>query len=148
MKNRKKNLYLVIWICLFCLLPLNGWTQCVSFAKNVAKTKLGEFVHDGNYNATILGAGETAELYKTFFEGETYRVTISKIESLPNIHFRLMDKDNHILFDNLKHNFADVWDFKVQSTQMLVLKLKVLDNFENEQSITKGCVAVLFGVKK
>lgn len=148
MKNRKKNLYLVIWICLICLLPVNSGAQCVSFAKNVAKIKLGEFVHDGNYNATILGAGETAELYKTFFAGETYRVTVSKIETLPNIHFRLMDKENNILFDNKKHDYVDVWDFTIESTQMLVLKIKVLEDPSNQQTITKGCVAVLFGIKK
>ncbi|SMO73265.1 hypothetical protein SAMN06265379_10663 [Saccharicrinis carchari] len=136
-------------MALICLLPFNGQAQCVSFAKNVAKPKLGNFVHDGNYNATILGVGETAELYKTFFEGQTYRVSVTKIDKLPNIHFRLIDKENNVIFDNKDHHYADIWDFTVKSTQMLVLKLKVLDDYQSENpSVTKGCVAVLFGIKK
>ena len=122
--------------------------QCLSFAKNIGKPKLEKFVHDGNYNATILGAGETAELYKTFFAGQKYRIALSKIESLPDIHFRLVDEDNNILFDNKDHGFVDVWDFKVETTQMLVIKLKVLDDYSENNQETKGCVSVLFGIEK
>lgn len=136
---------------LACLLPSwsNTNAQCLSFAKNVGKPKLGNFVHDGNYNATILGVGETAELYKTFFADQKYRIVVCKIESLPNIHFRLVDEKNNILFDNKDHDFVDVWDFAVESTQMLVVKLKVLDDYNNsEDGDTKGCVAILFGIEK
>ena len=148
MENIKKNLYVVLLVCFTFLLPMVARAQCASFAKNVGIVKLEDFVHDGNYNATILGAGETAELYKTFFAGQTYRVSISKVESLPNIHFRLLDKDNNVLFDNKEHDYTDVWDFSVKSTQMLVLKLKVLDDYESIEHTTKGCVAVLFGIEK
>ncbi len=138
--------------CLFIilnLLPGNVQGQCSSFAKNICKPKLENFVHDGNYNATILGAGETAELYKTFFAGQTYRIVVGKINDLPSIHFRLVDESNQILFDNKDHNFTDVWDFSVETTQMLVIKLKVLDNYNSdEENVTKGCVAVLFGIEK
>ncbi|TLX78302.1 hypothetical protein E9993_01085 [Labilibacter sediminis] len=122
--------------------------QCLSFAKKIGKPKLENFVHDGNYNATILGAGETAELYKTFFANQKYRIALSKIESLPNIHFRLIDEDNNILFDNKNHGFVDVWDFQVESTQMLVIKLKVLDDYNDSNGDNKGCISVLFGIEK
>ncbi|GAF02331.1 hypothetical protein JCM21142_3965 [Saccharicrinis fermentans DSM 9555 = JCM 21142] len=144
----KKAFLLGLLVFALYLTPNLCMAQCASFAKNVGKVKLGEFIHDGNYNATVLGTGETAELYKTFFAGQKYRVAISKIESLPNIHFRLVDKDNHILFDNKEHDFTDVWDFTVETTQMLILKLKVLDDFSNNENTTKGCVAVLFGIEK
>ncbi len=148
MKNFKNPIYLGLLVCLMLLLPKVSSAQCASFAKNVAKVKLGEFVHDGNYNATVLGAGETAELYKTFFEGQTYRIAISKIINLPAIHFRLVDKEGTVLFDNKDHDLTDVWDFTVESTQMLIIKLKVLDDYNKSEKITKGCVAVLFGIEK
>ncbi|WP_075590074.1 hypothetical protein [Labilibacter marinus] len=148
MKNNKKALTVGLLTLLMCFIAHTGFAQCASFAKNVGKIKLGEFVHDGNYNATVLGAGDTAELYKTFFANQKYRVAISKIENLPNIHFRLVDKENNILFDNQEHDFTDVWDFTVESTQMLILKLKVLDDYDMETEITQGCVAVLFGIEK
>ncbi len=123
--------------------------QCLSFAKKVGKPKLGNFIHDGNYNATTLSAGETAELYKTFFKDQKYRIVVSKVDNLPNIHFRLVNEDNNILFDNKDHDYTDVWDFSVETTQTLVIKLKVLDDYNSDKmNISKGCVSVLFGIEK
>nr|WP_321410061.1 hypothetical protein [uncultured Carboxylicivirga sp.] len=119
--------------------------QCFSFAKNVGKAKLGEFVHDGNYNATILSEGEKAELFKTFFEGQKYRISISKIEQLPPIHFKLINSDGSVLFDNKDHDYSLSWDFEVKSTQMLIVEMQVLER--EAEDIVSGCVAVLFGVE-
>jgi hypothetical protein len=139
----------IIFILLLASIGNKANAQCLNFAKNIGKPKLENFVHDGNYNATILGAGETAELYKTFFKGQKYRIAISKIDNLPDIHFRLIDEDNNILFDNKDHNYTDVWDFSIETTQMLMIQLKVMDNYnDSEMNTTKGCVSVLFGIEK
>ncbi len=144
--NLVRSIFLFIF---FISVGNNLNAQCLTFAKKVGKPKLGNFVHDGNYNATILGAGETAELYKTFFKGQKYRIAVSKIDNLPNIHFRLVDENNNILFDNKDHDFIDVWDFSVETTQTLVIKLKVLDDYASDETNTiKGCVSVLFGIEK
>ena len=120
--------------------------QCFSFAKNVGKSTLGEYIHDGNYNATILSEGEKAELFKTFFEGQKYRISISKIETLPPIHFKLVDQGGNVLFDNQEHDYSLFWDFEVKSTQMLIVEMEVLER-ESAEDIISGCVAVLFGVE-
>ncbi|MCW3787870.1 hypothetical protein [Plebeiibacterium sediminum] len=131
------------------IIGVDANAQCLSFAKKVGKPKLGNFVHDGNYNATTLGAGETAELYKTFFKGQKYRIAVSKIDNLPEIHFRVVNEDNKTLFDNKDHDYTDVWDFSVETTQTLVVKIKVLDDYNtNELNSTNGCVCVLFGIEK
>ena len=119
--------------------------QCFSFAKNIGKSKLGDFVHDGNYNATILSEGEKAELFKTFFEGQKYRISISKIEQLPPIHFKLVNNDGVVLFDNKDHDYSLTWDFEVKSTQMLIVEMEVLER--QTEDMVSGCVAVLFGVE-
>ena len=139
---------LVIFFILFSTFAITGHAQCLTFAKKVGKPKLENFIHDGNYNATILGIGETAELYKTFFKGQKYRIAISKIETLPSIHFRLVDQENNILFDNKDYNYTDIWDFSVETTQMLIIKLKVIEDYSNtESNDIKGCVSVLFGIE-
>ncbi len=142
-----KYTFFTLLTFLTCSFANQANAQCLSFAKNVCKPKLENFVHDGNYNATMLGSGETAELFKTFFKDQKYRIVIGKVDNLPPIHFRLVDEDNNILFDNKEHNYIDVWDFSVETTQMLVLKLKVLDNYDEDNS-TKGCISVLFGIEK
>ena len=111
------------------------------------KKQLGEFIHDGNYNATTLEEGEKAELYKTFFSGQNYRIAISKVDQLPNIHFRMLDKNGNVLFDNRDHNYQLVWDFNVESTQMLVVELNVLEREPKQKELINGCVAVLFGLE-
>ncbi len=121
--------------------------QCFSFAKNVGKAKLGDFVHDGNYNATILSEGEKAELFKTFFEGQKYRISISKIESLPTIHFKVVDRGGNVLFDNEEVNYSLSWDFEVESTQMLVVEMEVMERKNATDDLISGCVAVMFGVE-
>ncbi|MBS2211016.1 hypothetical protein KEM09_06370 [Carboxylicivirga mesophila] len=136
----------IILISLF-LGVLNVNSQCINFAKSVGKDYLGEYIHDGNYNATILEEGEKAELYKTFFSGQKYRVAIAKVEQLPDIHFRILDKEGNVLFDNIKYDYRLVWDFKVESTQMLIVELNVLEKSTGADDLINGCVSVLFGLE-
>ncbi len=122
-------------------------SQCISFAKKVGKEYLGDFIHDGNYNATVLEEGEKAELYKTFFSGQNYRIAIAKVEQLPDIHFRILEKDGNVLFDNKNHDYRLVWDFKVETTQMLVVEINVLQRDTQSDNLINGCVSVLFGLE-
>ncbi|GAO28654.1 hypothetical protein [Geofilum rubicundum] len=120
--------------------------QCISFARNIAKPLLEDYIHDGNYNATYMEEGESAELYKTFFQDEEYRLVVSGVESLPQIHIRLLDDQRNVIFDNANHDFAQVWDFKAETTGTLIVYLKIPDSEEGTQ-ITGGCIAILFGVE-
>ena len=137
-------------IILLTILLLSGSTlfgQCINFARNVGKEQLGDYIHDGNYNATVLEEGEKAELYKTFFSDQNYRIAIAKVEQLPDIHFRILDKEGNVLFDNIEHNYRLVWDFKVESTQMLIVELTVLEKNPPSEELINGCVSVLFGLE-
>ncbi len=137
-----------LFIAVVFMVSVNySWGQCLTFAKNSCKATMGSFVHDGNYNSTILSEGETAELFKTFFEGQTYRIAISKVDDLPPIHFKVVDKTGRILFDNKDFNFQMVWDFSIESTQMLVVQMQVLERPGSKDKIS-GCVSVLFGLER
>lgn len=122
--------------------------QCFDFARKVGKKQLGEFMHDGNYNATVLTEGEKAELYKTFFSGQKYRIAISKVAQMPDIHFRLLDEEGNVLFDNLAHDYRLIWDFEVETTQMLVVEMNVLEKSSpDSENLIAGCVSVMFGIE-
>lgn len=135
-------------LVLFLLISISGRAsgQCVSFARNIAKPLLREFIHDGNYNATYMEEGESAELYKTFFEDEEYRLVVSAVDSLPQLHIRLLDDQRNIVFDNANHDFVQVWDFTAETTGTMIVYVKIPQNEQGEQ-ITGGCIAILFGVK-
>lgn len=131
-------------IFLFTVVLANA--QCVNYARKFGKEKLGSYRHDGNYNATTLSEGEKAEIYKVFFSGQRYRVAISKVENLPPIHFRILDKSGNVLFDNEKHSFELVWDFEVESTQTLIVEMVVQETEGGNDESMSGCVAIMFGI--
>lgn len=124
----------------------HGWSQCISFARSIAKPQLAPYIHDGNYNATFLEEGETAELYKTFFEGEEYRLVVAAVESLPKLRIRILDDQRNVIFDNAEHQYAQVWDFVAKTTGTMIVHIKVPDKGDSD-TVTGGCVAILFGIK-
>lgn len=131
------------------LIPLQGNAQCKNFAKRICRLELAPFIHDGNYNAAILTEGEDAELFKTFYSGQEYRVSVCGSEPLEKIEFQVLDVERRVLYTNAQDNFNTYWDFKVESTQQLIIFVKVHDNESSEDpdSLESGCVAILFGLK-
>jgi hypothetical protein len=140
------SLFRLLFLPLFLFLMMgSAFGQCISFARNIAKPLLQEYIHDGNYNATYMEEGESAELYKTFFEGEEYRLVEAAVDSLPQLHIRLLDDQRNVVFDNANHDFAQVWDFKAETTGTLIVYIKIPEN-DAGSHITGGCIAILFGV--
>jgi hypothetical protein len=126
-------------------ISVNISAQCVSFARAIAKPELSPFLHDGNYNSTILGEGETIVLRKTVFQGQKYRLVIKGVPELPGLHYRVLDADSKVLFDNASYDYISKWDFDVQTTRTLQVEITVLDDDKPDTAIG-GCVAVLFGL--
>jgi hypothetical protein len=134
-------------VSLFLLLPFAGNAQCKNFAKKVCKLELTPYIHDGNFNAAILTEGEDAELFKTFYAGQEYRISVCGSESIPKVEFIIMDVDRKVLYSNAKQNFATSWDFKVEATQQLIIVVKVPASDDKSAEIASGCVAIMFGLK-
>ncbi|MFW5851582.1 MAG: hypothetical protein ACOCWB_05115 [Bacteroidota bacterium] len=132
----------------FIFLSTVSYGQCRSFAKNECRPDLEPFVHDGIYNATELSEGESAELYKTFYSNQEYRIAICGDENLPTIKFQIMDADRNILFTNQDKDFARIWDFKLEASQQLIISIEVQTDDERiSDTFARGCVAVLIGFK-
>jgi hypothetical protein len=144
----RSSIYILVSaVVLFLALPSSSNAQCKNFAKKICRLELSPYVHDGNYNAAILTEGEDAELFKTFYAGQQYRISVCGSETLNKIEFMVMDVDRKVLYTNAKNNFATSWDFKVENTQQLIILVKVPVTSSKNEELKSGCVAIMFGLK-
>lgn len=137
--------FLFVIIAAFTATESNA--QCKGFAKKICKLELIPYIHDGNYHAAILTEGEEAELYKTFYSGQEYRIAICGTDALPDIEFQVIDSYKNVLYDNRVDNMSRVWDFKLESSQQLKIAVKVPVSGEENEYPSSGCVAIMFGFK-
>jgi hypothetical protein len=144
----KKIYQILIVLTVLALIPLYGNAQCKSFAKKVCKLELAPYIHDGNFNAAILTEGEDAELYKTFYAGQNYRIYICGSDALPEIEFQVLDVNRNVLYDNRKNDYSRIWDFNLESSQQLIISLRVKNSEEETDELISGCVAIMFGIKE
>ena len=148
-----KNLYrIIILIVAFILIsPVIGNAQCKNFAKKICKLELDPYIHDGNYNAAILTEGEEAELSKTFYADQEYRIAVCGSDALPPVQFRLLDLERNVLYDNAEADYSQIWDFSMESSQQLIISVKVMKNEaedEGNMELISGCVSIMFGIKE
>ncbi len=145
----KRILPVVALLLLLVTVNFSASAQCKGFAKKICKLELIPYIHDGNYHAAILTEGEEAELYKTFYEGQEYRIAICGSDALPPIEFKIIDSNRNVLFNNKEHGLAKSWDFKLESSQQLKIVVKVPANAspKPETELISGCVAIMFGFK-
>ena len=144
----KKVFQFSIVVAILAFVPLMLNAQCKGFAKKICKVELEPFIHDGNYHAAILTAGEEAELYKTFYSDTDYRIAICGSDALPEIEFRVIDSDRNVLYTNKSNNYSRIWDFRLESSQQLKLFIKVPVPEGISEDISNGCVAIMFGFKE
>jgi hypothetical protein len=122
--------------------------QCKGFAKKICKQELTPYIHDGNYHAAILTEGEEAELYKTFYSGQNYRIAVCGAEPLTKIEFQVIDAYKNLLYDNRDHNNVMSWDFKLDASQQLKIVIKVPVTNKQAEYPFSSCVAIMFGFKE
>ena len=141
----KNILKLSIILFVFVSFSSNANAQCNNFAKKSCKPVLAPYVHDGIYNATVLSEGETAELFKTFYSGQDYRIVICGQEDMPNVEFQILDAERNVLYTNNEKDANKYWDFKLETSQQLIIAIQVQVSEAMEYKILEGCVAVLVG---
>lgn len=144
----KKFLPIITILTVLLLTNTSVNAQCKGFAKKLCKLELTGYIHDGNYHAAILTEGEEAELYKTFYSGQNYRLAICGSETLPAIEFQVVDAYKNVIYDNRKHDNIGVWDFKLESSQQLKIVVKVPVSEQKTEFPNSGCVAIMFGFQE
>lgn len=146
----KNAIHFLALLIILSLASYNTSAQCKGFAKKICKSELAPYIHDGNYHAAILSEGEEAELYKTFYANQQYRIAVCGSDSAAQIEFKVVDANRNVLYNNRDHNLSKTWDFKLESSQQLkiVVKVPVSSRKKADAEILSGCVAIMFGFKE
>ena len=123
--------------------------QCKSFVKSNCIPQMKPFIHDGNYQAVKMSEGEEAEVHKTIFAGQKYRLLVCKDNALPTVEFVVTDMNRTILFDNRKNENVNYWDFKADASQQIKITIRIPKTQKqgsSEQKLSFECIGVLFGL--
>jgi len=122
--------------------------QCTDFAKKEGLKVLNtqEYVHDGRFNSIKLKQGDDIYVYKAFYAQESYRIVFIAQENLGDIDVEITDfKRENTLFSN--KNGEKYFDFNPKKSQRSIIHITIPKALKEEKS-EKGCVAILFGLKK
>lgn len=122
--------------------------QCKSYAKRQCRPALAPYLHNGQVNNAVLVPGDKAELLLTFFAGQEYRLMVCGMPVLGKVSFRILDSDRNMIYESKKNPNQNYFDFKVASTQQLIVEINVPDDKSPNGIVPEGCVSVLIGFKK
>jgi hypothetical protein len=140
---------IAVFLFVMAFSSLDARAQCKAFVKSTCLPQLAPYIHDGSYQAVMMSEGEEAEVYKTIFAGQQYRLFVCTDSSLPNVEFVVSDIHRTILFDNRKNGNMKVWDFKASASQQIKVTIRIpkpQKQGTGEQEVVFGCVGVLFGL--
>lgn len=130
-------------------LPLASTAQCRSFAKNKCIPALAPYKFNETFNAAQLAPGEEAEVELTFYSGQEYRLLVCTHPILGAVNWKLMDATGKSLFESPADDPKGSFDFKVATTQKLVVHIDVPGGKRDGNNLlTVGCVGILVGFKE
>ena len=132
------------------MLPLVSQAQCRSFTKKKCLPELEGYVQNDNFNSAVLIPGDEAELLLTFYAGKEYRLLVCGHPVLGDLEFEVLDTDDEVIYTNVdEENKADAkFDFKVATTQQLIVRIRVPEAETTSTLIHEGCVSVMIGSKE
>jgi len=140
---RQKYIPVLVIAALLFVSP-NVQAQCKSFVKSNL-VQLESYIHDGSYQAVMMSEGEEAEVYKTIFAGQRYRLLVCIENILPNVEIIVSDIRRNILFDSRKNENAKIWDFKSDISQQIKVTIRIPKS-QKSGEVAFGCAGVLFGL--
>lgn len=125
-----------------------AFSQCTSFTKKQGFLALDPFIHNGQITSTKFMPGDVADIEMTFNAGSDYRVLVVFQEVLGDVTFKIKDKSGKVLFTSKAGDTKPFWDFRVGTTQQLMVSVAVpaLDEKSNK-ILPQGCISVLVGFK-
>jgi len=124
--------------------------QCRSFTKKKCLPELEGYVQNDNFNSAVLIPGDEAELLLTFYAGKEYRLLVCGHPVLGDLEFEVLDTDDEVIYTNIDEEIkADSkFDFKVATTQQLIVRIRVPEAESSSTLIHEGCVSVMIGSKE
>lgn len=122
-------------------------SQCKTYIKKSCIPALSPYTHSGQLNKTVLFPGDKAEIMLTFYSGMDYRIVVCSEVILGKVTYKVMDTDRNVVFDSAKDKSKTSFDFKVASTQQLMVEITVPQPVVEPEILPQGCVAVVVGYK-
>jgi hypothetical protein len=141
--------FLKIILPILLILPLMSSAQCRSFTKKKCLPELEGYAQNDNFNSAVLIPGDEAELLLTFYAGKEYRLLVCAHPVLGKVEFEVLDTDDEVIY-NSDDEVEDehLFDFKVASTQQLIVRIRVPEAESPSTLIHEGCVSVMIGSKE
>ena len=130
------------------LFSVSSYSQCKSFTKKHCLPDLKPFVHNGQLTAGTVFAGEAIDVELSFSTGKTYRILVKGSDLLGDIHFQVLDKNKKVLFDNGKKEYKSYFDFKVENSQQLIIRIESVNYEMVGDILPSGCLSILVGFKE
>lgn len=143
--------FLTVFLPLLLLLPLTSDAQCRSFTKKKCLPELEGYVQNDNFNSAVLIPGDEAELLLTFYADKEYRLLVCGHPILGDLEFEVLDTDEEVVYSNRDvtgDSPEHMFDFKVATTQQLIVRIRVPEPEEPSTLIHEGCVSVMVGSKE
>lgn len=126
------------------LSPVFVNAQCRSYTKKKCRPLLTPYIHNGQMNSAVLFPGDKADIMLTFYSGQKYRLLVCAEEQLGEVTYRVMDIDRNEIY-NSKDKGKEEFDFKVASTQQLIVEVNVPESTTTHDMDYQGCVSILVG---
>ena len=139
-----KNLSLLFLLSVLIPIGING--QCRGFTKKTGRPLVEPYIHNGQMNSAVLFPGDSADIMLTFYSEQQYRLVICAEDQLGDVSYQVSDIERNLIFDS-KNSDSKVFDFKVESSQQLVISVAVPGSENTHDLEHQGCVAVLVGFK-
>ncbi len=139
-----KNLLKITLLFSLLVSSIYSSAQCKRFTKKQCIPELKEYVFNGQLNTAILGKGEDAELMLSFYSGQKYRMYVCAEETLEGTTFKILDTDKNLIY-NSEGKDSNVFDFRVRSTQQLIIQVSVPGEGNSHSLDFQGCISVLIG---
>ncbi|MCB0762632.1 MAG: hypothetical protein KDC12_13980 [Flavobacteriales bacterium] len=111
---------------------------------------LDGYIQNDNFNSAVLIPGDEAELLLTFYADKEYRLIICGHPVLGDLEFEVLDTDEELIYSSNDTNKEDknIFDFKVATTQQLIVRIRVPEAETPSSLIHEGCVSVMIGSKE
>jgi len=141
---------LIVLIILGGLFSTTANAQCKRFTKNHCLPTLTPYIHNGKLISSTFFPGEKADLELTFNAGKEYRILVCSQDLIGQVKFIVMDKTRKVLYKSEEGESNPYWDFKMASTQDLIIQVEIPAAEESNQKnniVPKGCVSIMIGYK-
>lgn len=107
------------------------------------------YIQNDNFNSAVLIPGDEAELLLTFYADKEYRLLVCGHPVLGELEYEVLDTDEDTIYSSANSDKTDdIFDFKVATTQQLIVRIRVPEGDTPSALVHEGCVSVMVGSKE